>query len=82
MVISWLPTDEICSPEMSAIFLTVGIAPINWSIGIFPASYPALSDAAPAPAMVPPVARMITFGSCALTCKTRTRIVKEKVSFS
>src|SRR5206468_3767993 len=54
---------KTCSPRTLAMVFTCGTAAISLSTGTLAAVYVALLAAsAPAPAIVPPVARMTTFG--------------------
>src|SRR5262245_44489082 len=62
---SWLPMLATCSPDRRASLSMSGTALIRSSTLNSPDLYP-YSPAEPAPAMVPPVARMGTFFSAAL----------------
>src|ERR1700759_4337206 len=59
----WLAIWKTCSPRTDAIFFSSGTASINAWTGTVAALYPTLVVlVAPLPAMVPPVARMMTWG--------------------
>src|SRR5262249_31957920 len=54
---------EICSPFRFASFLACGTAARSCSTPTWPDAYPAWTSVAAAPAIVPPVARTVMFGS-------------------
>ena len=61
---SWLPTEDTCTPRTSANFFICGTALISTSTATAPDLYPAAVVDSAAPAMVPPVATMTIRGFC------------------
>ena len=59
---SWLPTEDTCTPRTSANFFICGTASIRTSTATAPDLYPAAVVDSAAPAMVPPVATMTILG--------------------